>query len=184
MNLTTYKPVSVDITDFIDFWSVRYTGYDDNFYMANIGKDLSETRILDLFTWKNGTPLSENKKNSVMKNFVARKDELNGLAQGTTASQFLERFTEGGAIWRIFWLHCWQPKRFPIYDQHVYRAMRYILEGVIKEIPNNNPLKIKTYIDNYLPFYERFANLHHREVDKALWTFGKSLKGDLIVNRK
>lgn len=172
MRLMIYEPVSADAKAFIEFWSARYTGYDDDFYHANAGQELTESRILDLFEWKNGTPLSELKKKSVQRNFVARRGELASL-HNHTPTQLLEHFSDGGVIWRIFWLHCWQPKRFPIYDQHVHRAMRFIETGVREEIPKKDPDKIHAYIEQYMPFHARFDGLPQRSVDKALWAFGK-----------
>ena len=75
MQLIIYEPVNADAKAFIDFWAARYTGYDDDFYEANVGQDLTEARILEWFEWKNGTPLSGLKKNSVMRNFVGRRHE-------------------------------------------------------------------------------------------------------------
>jgi hypothetical protein len=167
-----YEPVSAEAKAFIEFWAARYTGYDDDFYEANVGQELTEARILEWFEWKNGTPLSELKRNSVLNNFVARRRELANL-QGKTASHLLARFSKGGVIWRIFWLHCWQPARFPIYDQHVHRAMRFIQAGVLEEIPAKDPAKVRAYIEEYMPFHARFDDLPHRAVDKALWAFGK-----------
>jgi hypothetical protein len=172
VRLIIYEPVSTDAKAFIKFWSTRYTGYDDRFYEANIGQELTEARILEWFQWKNGTPLSGQKKNSVLRNFVARRDELADLRDETPA-ELLAHFREGGAIWRIFWLHCWQPKRFPIYDQHVHRAMRFIESGAREEIPGKDQDKICAYIEQYMPFHARFVELPHRAVDKALWAFGK-----------
>jgi hypothetical protein len=128
MRLIIYRVANADAKEFVEFWSARYTGYDDEFYEANTGRELTEERILALFEWKNGTPLSGPKRNSVLRNFVARRDELPRAAD-ESASDLLARFGEGGVIWRIFWLHCWQPARFPIYDQHVHRAMRFIEKG-------------------------------------------------------
>jgi hypothetical protein len=174
VQLIVYEPVNAKAKVFIDFWAARYTGYDDDFYEANVGQELTEGRILEWFEWKNGTPLSGLKKNSVMRNFVARRHELAHL-QDETASQLLARFSEGGVIWRIFWLHCGQPARFPIYDQHVHRAMRFIQAGVREEIPGKDPDKIRAYIEQYMPFHARFDGLPQRAVDKALWAFGKFL---------
>src|ERR1039458_4049768 len=134
---------------FAEFWAARYTGYDDEFYYANVGHELTEARILSLFEWKNGTPLSGPKRASVVRNFVGRRSELDQIPPDETASALLERFAEGGVIWRIFWLHCWQPARFPIYDQHVHRAMRCIQAGVREEIPGKDPDKIRAYIEQY-----------------------------------
>jgi hypothetical protein len=78
-----YKPVGADAQAFVGFWAARYAGYDDDFYEANVGQEVTEARILALFEWKNGTPLSEPKKNSVMRNFVARRDELACLQDET-----------------------------------------------------------------------------------------------------
>jgi hypothetical protein len=167
-----YKPVNADAKAFIEFWSARYTGDDDEFYEANVGQELTEDRILEWFVWKNGGPLSERKRTSVLKNFVARRDELASL-RDETPQQFLAHFSKGGVIWKIFWLHCWQPKRFPIYDQHVHRAMRFIQSGVHQEIPKRDPDKTRAYIEQYMPFHAQFDGLPHRAVDKALWTFGK-----------
>jgi hypothetical protein len=127
---------------------------------------------LDWFEWKNGTPLSGPKKNSVLRNFVARRDELASL-QDESPARLLAHFSEGGVIWRIFWLHCWQPKRFPIYDQHVHRAMQFIETGVKEEIPAKDEAKIRAYLEQYMPFHARFDGTPQRNVDKALWAFGK-----------
>lgn len=175
MHLIVYQPIAAAPSAFIDFWAARYTGYDEAFYQANIGKELTEVRILEWFTWKNGTPLSEAKRKSVLKNFVSRRGELDCVRPDETAADLLSRFREGGAIWRIFWLHCWQPSRFPIYDQHVHRAMRFIQAGVLEEIPGNDPQKIRSYLDSYMLFHAQFDGMGFRLVDRALWAFGKFL---------
>jgi len=51
--------------------------------------------------------------------------------------------------------------------------MRFIETGMREEIPEKDPDKIRTYIDQYIPFYARFHSIPHRAVDKALWAFGK-----------
>ena len=173
MQLIIYEPVKADPQAFIEFWAARYTGYDDDFYHANVGHELTEARILELFEWKNGTRLSGPKRDSVTRNFVERRSELDQIPRDETTSVLLARFSEGGAIFRIFWLHCWQPARFPIYDQHVHRAMRFIEKGVREEIPEKDPGKIRAYIEQYIPFHASFHSMPYRAVDKALWAFGK-----------
>ena len=175
MQLIIYQPINAAPAAFIDFWAARYAGYDDTFYMANVGQELTEARILDWFTWKNGTTLSDLKRSSVLRNFVARRGELDQIPRDEPPSALLSRFDEGGAIWRIFWLHCWQPARFPIYDQHVHRAMRFIQAGVLEEIPGTDPQKIRMYLNSYMPFHAGFDGIDHRLMDKALWAFGKFL---------
>jgi hypothetical protein len=173
VRLLIYEPVKADLKAFIEFWAARYTGYDDDFYHANVGHELTEARILELFEWKNGRRLSEPKRKSVTRNFVERRSELDQIPRDEAASALLTRFSEGGVIFRIFWLHCWQPTRFPIYDQHVHRAMRFIEAGVREEIADKDLDKIRVYIDQYIPFHTRFDSMPHRAVDKALWALGK-----------
>jgi len=168
-----YQPLQATPQQFFEFWSLRYQDKQEHLYLSNIGKDLSMQRILDLYQWKNGTPLSARKLTSVLENFVRRSVELAQLPPDINANDFLLHFKNGGAIWRIFWLHCWQPNRFPIYDQHVHRAMTFIRNGVSEEIPQYDPRKIQTYLDIYLPFHAQFSGIDGRAVDKALWAFGK-----------
>jgi hypothetical protein len=108
-------------------------------------------------------------------NYVAHIPRLAQLPRDTEARKFLDEFPTGGAIWRIFWLHCWQPKRFPIFDQHVHRAMVFIEEQRLEELPTGENEKVGLYIDRYLPFHRRFEG-EQRSVDKALWFYGKFLK--------
>ena len=152
------------------------------FCEVNVSKELTDSRINDWFRWKNGTPLSEAKQESVNRNFLLRRGELIGL-EDRSAEILLSKFSEGGAIWRIFWLHCWQPTRFPIYDQHVHRAMRFIQTGEPEEIPSGDNRKIRAYLEEYLPFHASFAGLPQRAVDKALWAFGMFINENNFPHR-
>jgi hypothetical protein len=173
MPMLIYQPLQANRQQFVEFWSLRYKYAEENLYLNNIGQELTEQRILELYKWKNGTRLSSKKLASVRRNFVQRINELVQLRPNDSADNFLARFANGGAIWRIFWLHCWQPNRFPIYDQHVHRAMAFIEDGVLEEIPQYDPQKIEAYIDRYLPFHAQFFAIDGRAIDKALWAFGK-----------
>ncbi len=170
-----YEPKRVDREAFVLFWSQRYQYMQEHVYYENIGQSPTSERVIALFEWKNGTPLSALKLQSVKHNFARRIDELMNIPVEEGAYDFLKRFHSGGAIWRIFWLHCWQPEKFPIYDQHVYRAMAFIKTGRKDEIPTYDPRKIDSYVEKYLPFYSEFKGIPYREVDKALWSFGKFL---------
>lgn len=181
MRLIVYEPMQADQKAFVSFWADRYTGDDDNFYEANVGRELTEERIEAWFAWKSGKRnkngemvLSERKLESIRKHFVSRRLEFQQLTFDETAASLLERFSDGG-VHRIFWLHCWQPTRFPIYDQHVHRAMRFIQAGAREEIPLRDALKVRAYIDQYMPFHAQFTGLPQRAVDKALWAYGKFL---------
>ena len=174
LHVYSYCPASMD--DFVDFWSRQYDYPAEDLYKDNIGRPLTPDRVRDLFVWKNGTPLSKPKARSIQDNFIKRIEETKAFHTDTPPGKFLEAFPKGGAIFRIFWLHCWQHERFPIYDQHVHRAMIHIDYGRLEEITNNEQGKIDLYVKTYLPFWRRFAGMDPRDVDKALWSFGRFIK--------
>lgn len=176
MKMITYKPINTNMEDFVTFWSQCYEYNNEKVYDDNIRGDIDKDKLNNLFKWKNGYRLSKRKLKSIQKNFIARLDELSQLDKNADAKQCLEKFNHGGAIWRIFFLHCWNQKAFPIYDQHVHRAMEFIEKGIPGEIPSGDEKKIDSYLNMYIPFHKQFEKFDHRKVDKALWAFGKFLK--------
>ncbi|MFD2212319.1 hypothetical protein [Metabacillus endolithicus] len=90
---------------------------------------------------------------------------------------------ESAIVIPAFVLHTLSPKIYPLYDQHVERAMRTLLAQELNEKPNS--LTLETYIQ-YKQFFESFLqtiypdhqpNLEEiKAVDDALWSFGKWLK--------
>lgn len=169
-----YNIEHTDPAAFVTFWAAEYRPAHEELYDQYIGKPLTPEAIRSLFIWKNGSKLSQAKAASVQRNYIDRLDELYQLPSDTTAEAFLHQFANGGAIWRIFWLHCWQPHRFPIYDQHVHRAMSVICTGKIAEISSTKV--IDSYISDYLPFHKNFTGLDWRMVDRGLWSYGKFIK--------
>ena len=161
--------------DFVRFWEQLYSGYSEEFYRENIDLPLTEKRIADWFVWKNGTPLSANKTQTIRR-FLAPEEYISHDADAVTLEAFLNR--PGGAIWRIFWLHLQHPRHFPIYDRHVHRAMAFMLKWRIPEIPVRNPTKVRNYLEAYRPFFDRFDDCDRRQVDRALWRFGRFLKSE------
>jgi hypothetical protein len=178
MTLIVYSPTEVVPEEFVAYWSARYDyGSDENLYAPHVGHPLTPEAVRKLFRWKNGSQLSERKRRSVETNYIARLDEISALPPQTDAETFLRQFSNGGAVWRIFLLHCWQPERFPIYDQHVHRAMAYIQTEQREEITGwSDARKITAYIQRYLPFHRTFSKIDHRSLDRALWSFGKFIK--------
>lgn len=176
MEFVILKLENVDKLEFVYFWSSQYYWYygKDNLYDENIGKELTEERIWILFQWKNGKPLSSRKKDSVWRNFINEKEIIPPQVNQVILESYLNK--PGGAIWRIFWLHCNYPTVYPIYDQNVHRAMAKIKNWEDIEIPNYNPSRIKMYINEYLPFWQEFNELPPKRVDEALWSYGRFLK--------
>jgi hypothetical protein len=107
------------ISEFLSHWAKTYS-YDDAWkYDNNIGKPLSEQSRLELFEWKNGKRIAEKKINSIRRNYPL-------VFNGDLKTRYLDASAAGGAIWNIFYMHCIDHSKFPIFDQHTYRAMRYI----------------------------------------------------------
>ncbi len=156
---------------FMEYWSSRYFYNLESVYTENIGKELTPERLNHLFEWKNGGKISQRKLKSIQNNYshnrIKNIDELKGI--------YLNQNYLGGPIWNIFYVHCVKPKIFPIFDQHTYRAMFFIKEKVIKEIPKAKKEIYKIYNDEYIPFYDNF-DIERRKIDKALFTYGQYLK--------
>jgi hypothetical protein len=176
MKLPTFEISPSSHGEFIRFWANLYTDKHEEHYSHNIGKKLTPESVKELFLWKNSGNPSDLKNKSIEGNFVAKLEEVNNLPKETTPEEFLKKFSRGGAIWRIFFLHIWQPEKYPIYDQHVHRAMMFLRDGKRMEIPTKTQEKIATYLSDYIPFHGQFQDDGNRSVDKALWTFGKFLK--------
>lgn len=177
MRFRTIEWKDADRQEFVRFWADRYRDRNEHLYLQHIGGPLTADAVWDLFTWKNGGNLTGGQQRSVQNNYIARLDELDDLPPDLDGAEFLQRWARGGAIWRIFWLHCWSPRRFPIYDQHVYRAAAQICEWAEAEISESDAVKVATYFELYLPFW-RELGINTREADQALWTLGKFLKAE------
>lgn len=160
----------------VEFWNRQYSYRNESLYAQNIARPLTQNRIRELFRWKNGGKLSQSKQQSAEKHFIKRFDELRDFSGDFEAAAFLHRFQGSGPIWRIFFLHIHRPEAFPIFDQHVFRAMRFIQAGQLAELPSNPGTRIHIYDQEYRPFYKGFGARRYRMVDKALWAFGKFLK--------
>ena len=161
--------------EFVTFWGQRYADPREPLYEGNIGKPLTPESVMALFEWKNGGKLSAPKAASVHKHYIS----LIGAPLPSEIRGFLKSFgpSKGGAIWPIFWLHCCD-RQFPIFDQHVYRAMKFIQRAELDELEGYpDDRKVDLYLDIYVPFHNEIA-VPGRETDKALWTFGKFLKAN------
>jgi hypothetical protein len=163
-------------TEFVQFWERLYFGYNEDFYKDNIGQPLTQDLIEEWFKWKNGSPLSAQKAKTIRRYFSPDHERVEHDAASDTLTTFLNK--PGGAVWRIFWLHLQHPREFPIYDQHVHRAMAFMLDwhDAKREIPTSNSKKIQIYLKEYRPFFCSFNECERRKVDRALWSFGRFLK--------
>lgn len=176
MNLPCLNANNTKLPHFIELWSATYEDKNEAKYERHIGT-LTKEAIEELFVWKNGTPLSGAKKKSVHENYISKLGQLKSLPKDTPAEEVLKVFG-GGMIWKIFLLHLWQPEKYPIFDQHVYRAMVYMKTGKLVELKEEESEKQMKYLKEYLPFYKTLGTYPERKLDKALWMFGKFLKSN------
>ena len=173
--------------EFVEFWALRYFDSHENLYTGNINcpHHTAET-LTALFKWKIGAWLFARRLTQTVEPYFLRRIEV-ARALPPDVDTFLKTFAYGGAIYRIFWLHCWYPRRFPIYDQHVHRAMAFIGNGEIEELGEyGDEDKIRMYIERYIPFFDSFRDVGipfdlesdavpGRKVDRALMAFGQAI---------
>lgn len=111
-----------------------------------------------------------------LRRYASEDERIGHDADPEALAAFLDR--SGGAIWRIFWLHLQHPTHFPIYDQHVHRAMAFLLKRPTLELPVGNPQKVRSYLEHYRQFFRRFHEFPCRQADRAPWAFGRFLGSD------
>lgn len=158
-----------NIEDFVSYWSSRYSYQNGDKYDDNINEPLTESSIMELFEWKNGSVLSAKKEKSVKDNYLP-------IFSGNKEDRYLNPYESGGAIWNIFYLHCLDPDKYPIFDQHTLRAMKYMQTKEIINTDISDANKYKIYKNEYIPFINSFSSIDKRTSDKALFAFGQFLK--------
>lgn len=182
MNFEIFDRRSVDADQFVNFWakfwSAKDQKQDQEFYDKQIKEPLTEENLRRLFRWKNQIDFANHdSKSKAMNRIISRLEELRELSPTTTAESFLTQFDDLSAIWRIFLLHCWSKGKYPIYDQHVHRAMSFICLGKMEEIGTwSDKRKACSYLKRYLPFSKNLGVANTQKVDQALMVFGRFLK--------
>lgn len=165
---------------FVEFWSKFYAYPQEQLYSERIEKnELNADDIERLFKWKNGRNLSQKKEASLQGNVIEKLEVINRLKSNFDIDTFKREFQQVSAIWKIFLLHAIAPQKYPIFDQHVYRAYYFLRYNTLKEIPSYNPKKEKIYFEEYVPFFDSLSNengLPRKKLDEALWLFGRFLK--------
>ena len=147
-----------DSATFVEFWARRYKDRNERIYQEYIKRPLTPKSVRELFAWK-AMPINSKSiktgKHPFVETVITSLDRFHGLPLNTPeeANNFLTNELKGkGMIWKIFTLHIMYPDRYPIFDQNVYRAMRYLQTGAIEEIPGKDNDKQTRYINEYLPF--------------------------------
>lgn len=167
------------LQQFINSWSHYYDYGDEAAYTKHITNNpFSKEDVRRLFLWKNGMRLSVKKNLSLETKIVSKLDVINRFKQNgedLTFPMICDSFSDVSAIWLIFIAHIINAQKFPIFDQHVYRAMIFLQEGKKKELNTNNGTKLMIYEREYLAFYNSLLPQisDYKEFDEAMWTFGR-----------
>ena len=179
------KTQSGSLQDFISFWSKLYA-YDNAVLYDKIHhKVLSEKDIKDLYQWKNGMKLSQAKEKSLNTKIIKKIDIINSLRATTEIDldYFLKEFKEVSVVWKVFLLHIISPSMYPIYDQHIHRAYRFMnneaSDGIKASM--NEATKLKFYFEEYYPFVKQSKIKDLKKMDEAFFAFGQFIN---IGNQK
>ena len=155
--------------DFVGYWSKYYDYPDDWKYEQNIGRPLTSQSLRLLYEWKNGGKMSKAKSESVALNYPTRPPKV-------PEDRYLSVEHEGGPIWNIFYLHITDRDKWPIFDQHAYRTMKFIQDRKLQQLSTSKRRVYEIYQSEYIPFFNSFGHGDKRTRDKALFSCGRFLK--------
>ena len=174
----------VQIKEFISFWSANYKTFESqemrDRYNDNICfNKFSIGNINKLFIWKNGIEgkIAKN-KNKFPIRVIENIATVNLLKNKWEEETFNEVFKPNkyGAIWNSFLMHIINPNKFPIFDQHVYRAFLFLKEKPLNELKGTNKIKFEIYRNEYIPFFNTLkseSGCSVKTIDEAMWAYGK-----------
>jgi hypothetical protein len=172
---------STDINTFVTFWSQLYSYSNEAIYKRNISKkEFNTNSIQELFVWKNGMRLSDLKQKSLNDKIISKLEVINYLKSKDEfeLDLFNYEFKSLSAVWKIFLLHIIQPKKFPIYDQHIHRTFLFIHKKKFSNLSNTsitNKQKELFYFEEYLPFILKNEIKNLKKLDEAFFAFGQFL---------
>lgn len=172
-----------DTLKFVNFWADLYYDKLEELYIESINKNyFGREDILKLYKWKNRGNLSMLKQNSLNTKILDKLTMINQLKSNFSLSSFKNEFRNVSAIWKIFLLHIIIPQKYPMFDQHVYRAYYFLKNQQIEELPFSNTAKEELYFNKYIPFFNTLLreNVPCKRLDEALWILGKFLKTNYV----
>ena len=184
MNIKTLNIKKTEtLQEFCDVWALLYTDSerDQTHYKPAIESTIIDKELLlKFYVWKNGSTLSQLKEKSYLENIESKLQEINNLRNNqTTDFEIIKKiFPKVSDIWLITLAHLINPICFPVFDQHVYRAYKFMTYNII-DMPEYDKEKerVKLYLDKYLPFFYILTSsdttVKRKKLDEALWGFGK-----------
>lgn len=129
--------------------------------------------------WADHTPVGKNTWQYISDNIKTIKQQVPKIfpkEEPAIVKELVDR--KGfGYIWALFTLHCIYPTEYPLYDQHVYRAYKYLLsDGKDNPDTATNTWAAYTSYRNYFLGLLKEHKMEYQIMDRAVWTFGKSVK--------
>ena len=176
MRLTVYQPVPVSQAHFVNFWSDLYHDPRQCAYEELIHQPLTPTTAKKLFCWRSKTGYTRPQHQLIEQEFTSKVYLLKKIPRNTSPEGFLMRFPRGGPMLRTFWLHLWQPDRYPLFDSHIHRGVCHVLAIEHQELSTLGEMgQLHAYLDLYLLLHQSFKNTEARKTDHAFHALGKFL---------
>ncbi len=190
--MTYYKLYSrCSAREFVEFWQQFYQSkVPDEVYQTNlnVGAELTGENISQLWRWKNeryGSPLIE--PTQAILEDINRFRNLEHIDEAKER-EFWQRVATitPGIVWQVFLFHMARPQDYPIFDQHVVRAYLALTTGYLWRNPGEvgapcyNFERFSSSYSGYRSFFfnlvEEAGSPEPKQVDRALWAFGRHLK--------
>lgn len=176
---------ATDWSTFIDYWAKAYDYLAKNSDYDRFVAERDDTFVFDkinlrkLFEWKNktGDKLTAKKEKTVDR-LIDNLPLINQLRKQWDDKLFHTQFGKISAVWQTYLMHIIQPTRFPIFDQHVYRAHVYLRTGRNEELNGTTKQKVNAY-QAYRTFFDEVKQASgnsSRDLDKAFWSFGRFIR--------
>lgn len=177
---TIKKNYEKEFKNFVEYWSkLYYYNLSDKYDSRINNQTFSEDDLYELYFWKNGMKLSGPKLKSFNNKILKKIKIINEykLNEKFDTKEFFIEFKDVSFVWKIFLLHIIKPKKYPIYDQHIHRTYLYINKLKWDNITANIRDKDKStfYLDKYMPFIAKQNRMKIKNIDEAMFTFGKFL---------
>jgi len=178
------------MSDFVSYWSNRYDEgkYSDEDYEKNLNKNglLDQENIQFLLEWKNANRLPR-KKQMIANRVKMKIAVVNKFRQLSKVSDnefedfwsFISKIIKSGIVWKVFLLHAARPDDYPIVDQHVLRAWKYLTEKRVQE-PDQTLENYKKYRAFFLDLAQQ-SGKDMRSIDQALMAFGQFLNSQFFL---
>lgn len=170
-----------DFSCFVKFWSQFYFNKNQQKYDKFFPQDKLDKKSLVKFSkFRNNT---ENLNQAWQDSWPKLKEKIDTLnnfraQEKINIHKFLNEFEFLRSIWKFYLLHWCSRGRYPIFDQFILTAQRFIQFQKIETMPYHDHIIEDFYFNHFVPdFYWKLPKHEFRAVKvyQALVSFGKFL---------